>query len=99
MDSVDLVAFARKLIDIDSTTGREGAVARVLADELRALGYRVTLQPVADDRVNVIATIDEPVVEMAFTQASKPVVLSGAVEDGAEDSGFRYLLMPRRLLS
>jgi DNA polymerase-3 subunit beta len=38
-------------------------------------------------------------VELAFTQASKPVVISGAVEDGGEDSGFRYLLMPRRLLS
>ena len=52
MDSLDLVAFARKLIDIDSTTGQEGGVARVLGDELRALGYRVTLQPVAADRGN-----------------------------------------------
>jgi len=26
-------------------------------------------------------------------------VISGALEDGGEDSGFRYLLMPRRLLS
>ena len=62
MDSVDLVAFARTLIDIDSTTGQEGPVARVLADQLRALGYRVTLQPVAGDRVNVMAWIDDPVV-------------------------------------
>jgi DNA polymerase-3 subunit beta len=38
-------------------------------------------------------------VELAFTQSSKPVVISGKTADDAEDPGFRYLLMPRRLLS
>ena len=38
-------------------------------------------------------------VELAFTQASKPVVMSGQVGEGKDDPGFRYLLMPRRLLS
>jgi DNA polymerase III subunit beta len=46
-----------------------------------------------------LTAIDQPVVELAFTQASKPVVISGKVEAGAEESPFRYLLMPRRLLS
>ncbi|GAA3833408.1 DNA polymerase III subunit beta [Nocardioides panacisoli] len=46
-----------------------------------------------------LTAIDEPVVELAFTQASKPVVISGTSEDEAADAGFRYLLMPRRLLS
>ncbi len=46
-----------------------------------------------------LTAIDQETVELAFTQASKPVVLSGSVDDGAEDPGFRYLLMPRRLLS
>jgi DNA polymerase-3 subunit beta len=41
----------------------------------------------------------EPVVELAFTLASKPVVISGSVAEGERDSSFRYLLMPRRLLS
>jgi DNA polymerase III subunit beta len=37
---------------------------------------------------------------MAFTQASKPAVMSGADGlDGDVDTDFRYLLMPRRLLS
>jgi DNA polymerase-3 subunit beta len=37
---------------------------------------------------------------MAFTQASKPVVMAGASGPDAEpDTAFRYLLMPRRLLS
>jgi DNA polymerase-3 subunit beta len=39
-------------------------------------------------------------VELAFTQASKPVVISGTdALDGDADTDFRYLLMPRRLLS
>ena len=38
--------------------------------------------------------------ELAFTQASKPAVISGARRlDGDADTDFRYLLMPRRLLS
>jgi DNA polymerase-3 subunit beta len=39
------------------------------------------------------------VVELAFTQASKPVVISGSPGEDGTTSPFRYLLMPRRLLS
>ncbi|MCX6398736.1 MAG: DNA polymerase III subunit beta [Propionibacteriales bacterium] len=48
-----------------------------------------------------LGAIDEPVVELAFTQASKPVVISGTGDEAAPTDGgsFRYLLMPRRLLS
>ncbi len=39
-------------------------------------------------------------VELAFTQASKPAVITGVAGlDGEQDTDFRYLLMPRRLLS
>jgi len=57
---VEPVAFARSLIDIDSTTWREGAAARRLAAELIGLGYHVTEQPVSDDRINVFARLDPP---------------------------------------
>jgi acetylornithine deacetylase len=53
---VDPVAFARGLIDIDSTTGREGEAGRWLARELRGLGFEVTEQAVDDQRGNVLAT-------------------------------------------
>jgi acetylornithine deacetylase len=53
---VDPVAFARGLIDIDSTTGREGEAGRWLARGLRDLGFSVTEQRVEGDRMNVIAT-------------------------------------------
>jgi DNA polymerase-3 subunit beta len=47
-----------------------------------------------------LTVIESPFVELAFTQASKPVVISGTdALDGAADTDFRYLLMPRRLLS
>ncbi|HEY9395259.1 MAG TPA: DNA polymerase III subunit beta, partial [Nocardioides sp.] len=46
-----------------------------------------------------LQAIDEQVVELAFTQAPKPVVISGKPAEGGEEPGFRYLLMPRRLLS
>lgn len=52
---VDVVSLTRALVDIDSTTGREGAAGRWLADYLRGRGYAVTEQRVDDARFNVIA--------------------------------------------
>ena len=60
MDSVEIVALARSLIDIDSTSGREAEACRWLSGWLRDRGYDVVEQPVADDRFNVIATLDPP---------------------------------------
>ena len=65
MDPVDLVGFARTLIDIESTNGQEGAVARVLAAYLRQRGYSVLEQPLDRDRINVIAAVGEP--ELVFS--------------------------------
>ena len=57
MEAVDIVALTRSLVDIDSTTGREGAAGRWLADYLRGRGWAVVEQRVDDTRFNVIATI------------------------------------------
>jgi acetylornithine deacetylase len=65
MDTVETVAFARALIDIDSTTGREQQAGAWLADRLAALGYRVDRQDVADGRFNVFARIDDPAVVLS----------------------------------
>jgi acetylornithine deacetylase len=56
--TIDPVSLARRLIDIDSTTGKEGEVGGVLASELRRLGYQVTEQPVTNNRFNVFARLD-----------------------------------------
>ncbi len=63
---MDPIAFARELIDIDSTTGSEGAAGRFIASRLHELGFSVTEQPVDGDRMNVIATAGP---------ASKPLVM------------------------
>jgi acetylornithine deacetylase len=55
---MSLVELARSLIDIDSTTGREGEACRWLAAHLRGLGYTVTEQAVEGDRVNILAFLD-----------------------------------------
>ena len=60
MDPLDVVALTRALVDIDSTTGREGAAGRWLADHLRTRGYQVVEQPVEGERFNVLATLDTP---------------------------------------
>lgn len=60
LDPVDPVRLTRALIDIDSTTGREGQVARFLGGYLRERGYSVLEQPLDGDRVNVIAALGEP---------------------------------------
>jgi len=79
---VNLIEFARKLIDIDSTTGIEGEVARVLAAELTALGYRVSPQPLANGRANIIATLDEPVVVFSTHFDCVPPFFPSRVENG-----------------
>lgn len=59
MDPVDPVPLARTLIDIDSTTGREGEAGAWVAAFLRDRGYRVEQQPVSDGRFNVFARTEQ----------------------------------------
>jgi acetylornithine deacetylase len=54
---MDVFALTRKLIDIESTTGMEAAVGKVLAGELEQLGYNVERMAVEADRVNLWATV------------------------------------------
>lgn len=52
----DPLAFARRLIDIPSTSDSELAVAEFLHAELAALGYDCRRQAVSDDRFNLFAS-------------------------------------------
>lgn len=56
MDPVGLVDLARSLVDIESTTGREGEAGRWLSNYLRQAGYGVTEQRVDSTRFNILAT-------------------------------------------
>jgi acetylornithine deacetylase len=82
MDSVDTLAFARALIDIDSTTGREETAGQWLADRLRQLGYIVSMQPVARGCANVVATLDAPIVVLSTHFDCVPPFFPSRVEDG-----------------
>ena len=80
MDQVDVVAFARALIDIDSTTGREADAATFLARELRERGYSVAAQPVSDRRFNIIATVGDPMVVLSTHVDCVPPFFPSRVE-------------------
>jgi acetylornithine deacetylase len=53
---MDIVSLTRQLVDIESTTGNEGAVGHFLAQELRRLGYNVQRMVAEGERANVYAT-------------------------------------------
>ena len=78
----DPIGFARALIDIDSTTGREAEAGQWLARELRTLGYRVVEQPVERGCPNVIATLDPPVVVLSTHYDCVPPFFPSRIENG-----------------
>ena len=82
MDTVAALAFARALIDIDSTTGKEGAAGAWLAEQLRELGYQVVEQAVEGDRINVLAAVDTPEVVLSTHFDCVPPFFPSSVRDG-----------------
>ncbi len=64
---MDPVRLTRKLIDIESISGNEGAVGAELYDELCRLGYNTHKMPVAHERFNVVATLDERPPQLVFS--------------------------------
>jgi acetylornithine deacetylase len=79
---MNVLGFARELIDIDSTTGKEEAAGDWLADRLRSLGYQVVEQPVTDGRRNVLATLDDPLVVLSTHYDCVPPHITSSVRDG-----------------
>jgi acetylornithine deacetylase len=78
----DAVGFARALINIDSTTGRESDAGHWLSGQLKQLGYTVVEQPVTDGRVNVYASIDPPQVVLSTHYDCVPPFFPSRVESG-----------------
>jgi acetylornithine deacetylase len=82
VDPVDVVGLARTLVDIDSTTGQEGAVGRVLAGYLRERGYSVLEQPLDGGRINVIAAVGEPELVLSTHFDCVPPFFPSRIEGG-----------------
>jgi acetylornithine deacetylase len=53
---LDLVRLTRQLVDVESISGNEAGVARILAGELERLGLSVLTMPVEGERNNLFAT-------------------------------------------
>jgi acetylornithine deacetylase len=77
---IDIVALTRALVDIDSTTGREGEAGRWLAAYLRHAGFTVTEQTVDQERFNVVATVGEPVVVLSTHFDCVPAFFPSRIE-------------------
>lgn len=64
---MDPVRLTRKLVDIESISGNEGAVGAELYEELSRLGYTTHKMPVAHERFNVLATVDDRPPQVVFS--------------------------------
>lgn len=87
--------FADGVLTLDAGSGEEAQASESIEADIQGEELTTGFNP--QFLLDGLTAIDETTVELAFTQASKPVVLSGSSAD--TDPGFRYLLMPRRLLS
>ncbi|HEX5217716.1 MAG TPA: M20/M25/M40 family metallo-hydrolase [Vicinamibacterales bacterium] len=82
MDPLTQIRLTRELVDIDSTTGREGDAGRFIATTLRELGYHVVEQPVAHDRFNIVATLAAPTVVFSTHYDTVPPFFRSREEHG-----------------
>jgi acetylornithine deacetylase len=81
--ALSVVALARALVDIDSTTGREAEACAFLAAYLRGRGFRVAEQPLGGGRANVVALLDErPEVVLSTHVDCVPPFVPSRVEGG-----------------
>jgi DNA polymerase-3 subunit beta len=95
------LAFSDGVLTLDAGSGDEAQASESIEAAIEGEDLTTGFNP--QFLLDGLTAIDEAVVELSFTQASKPVVISGSIgEDGPDDDrdpAFRYLLMPRRLLS
>ena len=81
MDSLDVVALTRRLVDVESTTGQEAVVCAMVGEELEQRGYTVTRQTVTDRRVNLLATVGTTEVIFSTHMDCVPPFTPSRVED------------------
>jgi DNA polymerase-3 subunit beta len=92
------LAFSDGVLTLDAGSGDEAQASESI--EASVQGDDITTGFNPQFLLDGLTAIEAPVVELAFTQASKPAVMAGVPTlDGEADLDFRYLLMPRRLLS
>ncbi len=92
------LAFKDGALTLDAGSGDEAQASESVEAQIDGEDLVTGFNP--QFLLDGLGVIDEAVVELAFTQASKPVVITGTADESvSSDAGsFRYLLMPRRLL-
>ena len=92
------LAFKDGVLTLDAGSGDEAQASESVEAQIDGEDLVTGFNP--QFLLDGLAVIDEAVVELAFTQASKPVVITGTADESVSDhaGSFRYLLMPRRLL-
>ncbi|HEY0904632.1 MAG TPA: DNA polymerase III subunit beta [Marmoricola sp.] len=95
------MSFADGVLTLDAGSGEEAMASESI--EATVTGDDLTTGFNPQFLLDGLSALESPFVELAFTTAAKPVVLSGvdSLDSGSGDAdhSFRYLLMPRRLLS
>ncbi|MXG91390.1 DNA polymerase III subunit beta [Nocardioides flavescens] len=98
------LAFGDGQLTLDAGSGDEAQASEAIEADITGEPITTGFNPTF--LLDGLTAIDGDKVELAFTQASKPVVISAAPAEAegeqareSDDAAFRYLLMPRRLLS
>ena len=92
------LSFADGSLTLDAGSGDEALATEQIDASIKGEDITTGFNP--QFLLDGLTAIEAPVVELAFTAASKPAVMAGVDSlDGEADPSFRYLLMPRRLLS
>jgi len=94
------LAFTDGVLTLDAGSGDEALATEQIDAQVKGDDITTGFNP--QFLLDGLQVIDEAVVELAFTVSTKPVVISGSMGDSdptGDGTGFRYLLMPRRLLS
>ena len=92
------LAFTDGQLTLDAGSGDEALATEQIDAEVKGDDITTGFNP--QFLLDGLTALESPVVELAFTQASKPAVMVGVDSmEGEADLAFRYLLMPRRLLS
>jgi DNA polymerase-3 subunit beta len=92
------LAFSDGAVTLDAGSGDEALATEQIDAQVKGEPITTGFNP--QFLLDGLTAIETSVVELSFTQASKPAVITGVDGglDGEPVGEFRYLLMPRRLL-
>lgn len=92
------LAFNDGNLTLDAGSGEEAMASEAI--EATITGDDLTTGFNPQFLLDGLSALETKLVELAFTTSAKPVVLSGVEGEGSTtNADFKYLLMPRRLLS